>query len=72
MNKRKDIVPNNLKEYRLKAGLTQQQVAKTVGVNSAERICHWEKGRNTPNMEHLRKLCSLFKASVENLYKKLD
>lgn len=43
MNKRKDIVPNNLKEYRLKNGLTQQQAAVAIGVNSAERICHWEK-----------------------------
>jgi len=40
MNKRKEIVPNNLKEYRRKAGLTQQQVAHYLGFATEERICH--------------------------------
>ena len=31
MNKRKDIVPNNLKEYRVKSGLTQKQVSEKLG-----------------------------------------
>lgn len=68
MNKRKIIVPNNLKEYRLKAGLTQKQVAKLLGVNSEERICHWENGRNVPNMMNLIKLCKIYKVAPGELY----
>jgi len=71
MNKRKENVPNNLKEYRLKAGLTQQQVAKLLGVNSEERICHWEKGRNVPSLINLLKLCTIYRATPLQLYKEL-
>jgi len=48
MNKRKNIVPNNLKQYRLNAGLTQKEVVKTIGVNSSEQIYHWKKRNNVP------------------------
>ncbi len=68
MNKRKDIVPNNLKEYRLKAGLTQKQVAKLIGVNNEERVCHWEKGNNVPTTFNLMKLCKIYNIKMEKLY----
>ena len=68
MNKRKEIVPNNLKEYRLKAGLTQKQVAETLKVFE-ERISHWEKGNNVPTIENLFKLSLLYKTKIENFYK---
>lgn len=68
MNKRKEIVPNNLREYRLKAGLTQKQVALKIGVNNQERICHWEKGRNMPSATNLIKLCKLYKIELAKIY----
>jgi transcriptional regulator with XRE-family HTH domain len=68
MNKRKEIIPNNLKEYRLKAGLTQKQVAELVGVNNQERICHWEAGRNVPSALNLMKLCDIYKTNPSKLY----
>lgn len=68
MNKRKTIIPNNLKEYRLKVNLTQKQVAKLIGVNSEERVCHWEKGNNVPSALNLVKLCTLYKTEPKNLY----
>jgi len=71
MNKRKDIIPNNLKENRLKCGLTQKEVAQKLGVNSQERISHWEKGRNVPNISSLVKLCKLYKVNLNILYPKL-
>jgi transcriptional regulator with XRE-family HTH domain len=37
MNTRKDIAPNNLREFRVKAGLTQKQVAAFLGLQ-------WEDG----------------------------
>jgi DNA-binding XRE family transcriptional regulator len=68
MNKQKRVVQNNLKKYRLKAGLSQKQVAKLIGVNNAERVCHWEKGNNIPVMANLKKLCSLYSTRLEDLY----
>jgi len=71
MNKRKEVMPNNLKEYRLKAGLTQKQVATLLGVNCEKRICHWEKGKNIPNLINPLKLSILYKATPVHLYSKL-
>ncbi len=68
MNKRKEIIPNNLKEYRLKAGLTQKQVAQMLGVNNEERVCHWEAGRNVPGALNLIKLGKLYKVNLLKLY----
>ncbi len=71
MNKRKDIVPNKLKEYRMKAGLTQKEVATLLGFTSEDRICHWEKGRNIPSLINLFKLAKAYRATVMELYSEL-
>lgn len=68
MNKRKVIVPNNLKEYRLKFGYRQIDVAHFLGFQTEERICHWEKGNNIPSLFNLFKLSSLYKATPMELY----
>jgi len=68
MNKRKEPIKNNLKEYRLKAGLTQKEVAKLIGVNSEERVCHWEQGRNVPGALNLIKICKLYNISQNQIY----
>lgn len=72
MNKRKDIVPNNLKEYRLKAGLTQKQVVQSLGFTNTVSLCHWEKGLNIPNLINLFKLSALYKVPASNLYAALS
>lgn len=71
MNKRKDIIPNNLKEYRLKCGYTQKEVAEILGFTNTVAICHWEKGKNIPNLINLLKLCLLYKATSMQLYNNL-
>lgn len=53
MNKRKDIVPNNLKEYRLKTGLTQKQVTKLLDLQCEDRLSHWEKGKAMTSVKNL-------------------
>jgi len=68
MNKQKEVIPNTLKENRLKVGITQKQVAEKIGVNSQERISHWEAGRNIPNLANLVKLCKLYKVNVNLIY----
>lgn len=68
MNKRKDIVPNNLKEYRNKCGYKQKEVATILGFATEDRICLWEKGKNIPNLINLLKLSSLYRATPMQLY----
>jgi transcriptional regulator with XRE-family HTH domain len=72
MNKRKEPIKNNLKEYRIKAGLTQRQVAQLIGVNNEERVCHWESGRNVPNVFNLMKLCEIYKTTPLELFSEIN
>lgn len=68
MNTRKEIIPNNLKEYRLKVGLTQKQVAEMMGLKCEDRISHWEKGYASPSVLNLLKLCEIYRISAGELY----
>lgn len=68
MNKRKEIVPNNLKEYRNKCGYKQKEVANILGFATEDRICLWEKGKNIPNLINLFKLSSLYRSTPMQLY----
>jgi transcriptional regulator with XRE-family HTH domain len=47
-----------IKDYRLKAGLSQQELSEKIGVSSAgqQRIANWESGYRTPASEYLLKL----------------
>jgi DNA-binding XRE family transcriptional regulator len=72
MNTRKEIIPNNLKEYRIKAGLTQKQVARKLGFSNEVSICHWEQGKNIPNLINLLKLSKLYNSNAESLYSELN
>lgn len=67
MNKRKDIAPNKLKDYRVKAGLTQKQVAEKLGMQCEDRISHWEKGTALPNIKNLFKLSKIYKMPVKKI-----
>lgn len=71
MNKRKDIIPNHLKEYRLKCKYTQKEVATILGFATEDRICLWEQGKNIPNLINLLKLSSLYRATPMQLYPEL-
>jgi transcriptional regulator with XRE-family HTH domain len=72
MNKRKDIIPNNLKEFRLKAGLTQKQVAEMLGLQCEDRLSHWEKGIAMPNIINLMKLMKIYNTNLESLYSSFE
>ena len=71
MNKRKDIIPNHLKKFRLKCGHTQKEVATILGFTSEDRICLWEQGKNIPNLINLLKLSSLYRATPMQMYPEL-
>lgn len=60
---------NNLKHYRLKHNLTQQQVAELLGHKSVSRLSAWEQGTSMPSIDNLFQLCWIYKVNAEMLYK---
>lgn len=56
-----------LKELRLKAGLTQAEVAKELNVNQSA-VHLWETGKIRIARKHHKKLARLYKVKVEELF----
>ena len=46
-----------IRDFRESKGLTQKELAEIVGVQDAV-ISNWETGRNRPNVDVLKKLCT--------------
>lgn len=63
----KELINNNIRFYRLKLGMTQAELAKTLGVGQ-QTVCLWESYRNTPHMSNLKKLASVFGCNVGDLF----
>ncbi len=60
---------NKLREFRLKAQLTQRAVAKKLGFESHNRICRWENGVAFPSVSNLFKLSALYGVKPDELYR---
>lgn len=58
---------NNVKEYRTKNNLNQQQVARVLGIERST-YSSWETGRSMPNAAQLLNLAKIYNASVEELF----
>ena len=56
----------NLKSIRKEKGLSQKQVALKLNVVES-CYANWEQGRTEPNISMLRKLCQLFKITIDEL-----
>ena len=56
----------NIKEYRLKKGYTQEQLAYELGVSS-QTVSRWETGINYPDIVMLPIIAELFDTSIDNL-----
>lgn len=60
---------NNIKELRIRAGLSQMKLASLLGV-SLTSLIKWENGAGRPNEENMAKLKHIFakpsKSSSEN------
>ena len=54
------------KEYRKKAGLTQAEAAKKVGVTQSS-ISYWEKGKTTPSVESLFRMAEVYGCKIGDL-----
>lgn len=53
-----------LKQCRLDCGLTQQQVAEKIGVDTST-YAHYEGGRRMPDIKRLKMLCDLFDIAIQ-------
>ena len=65
--KRREVVQNNLVEFRKAAKLTQQQLADAVGV-TRQTIIAIEKGNYTPSVLLALKLAGTLKKSIGELF----
>ena len=65
------ILKTNIKEYREKALIKQNELAKLVGVRR-ETIVHLENGRYNPSLKLAMDIAKVFNASVESLFEFVD
>lgn len=59
---------NKIREFRKKKNLSQEQVAKEMGLNQ-HTISQWETGERTPSVKKALKLAEILGTTVDNLYK---
>ena len=66
-------MPNSLRDYRKRAGFTQHEVARILGLGKrgADSVMQWERGYRFPNVVNWFKLSVLYKVSPEELYTEL-
>ena len=57
----------NLRQARTDAGLTQEELAERIGVNSGKVIYTWERGNGRPDCDKIVKLCAALKISSDML-----
>jgi putative transcriptional regulator len=62
-----DRVINQVKEYRLQLGLSQEELARAVGV-SRQSVNSIERGRYTPSLPLALKFAQLFGCRTEELF----
>lgn len=62
----KEIIGNNLKDYRLKLDYNQEELAKYIGVERST-ISHFENATREISLIHLNKLADLFGIEVDAL-----
>ena len=58
-----------LKEGRMKAGLTQRQLAEKLGYTSPQYVSNWERGRVAPPVYILPKVARATKVNAETIQK---
>lgn len=61
------IVGNNIKQFRIKNGLTQTEVAKYLGLNNHTLLSYYENGERAVSVENLNKLANLFRVDMDIL-----
>ena len=59
-------LPENLKKYRIRKDLTQEDVAVYLGI-TAQSVSKWERGESYPDITFLPALANIFETSVDLL-----
>jgi transcriptional regulator with XRE-family HTH domain len=59
--------PNKIREYRLKAGLSQRKLAALLG-RGKDAVSSWERGLTLPNVPRLLKMAKILGTLAESLY----
>ena len=57
---------NKYKYFRLKLGMTQAMVAKSLGITQGT-VANWEKGNTNPTAKLLPKVAKLYKCKIDAL-----
>jgi DNA-binding XRE family transcriptional regulator len=60
-------VSHNLKLHRIKAGFTQLELAKRLGVKERV-ICFWETGRSEPHIEQAVNIARILEAEPKEIF----
>ncbi len=63
----RDNISKNIAYYRKKAGMTQFQLAKELGVGTTS-VSTWERGANAPDIETLYHICKIFGLTLDEMY----
>lgn len=57
---------NKIKEYRVRHGMTQEDLAQKLKLDRSS-VAKWEVGENTPRLKHLLALSKIFQCTIEEL-----
>ena len=66
-----DISFTNLKMYRVKAGMTQEDIAEKLGV-SRQAVAKWERGESMPDIGSCITLADIFGITVDMLVRNMQ
>lgn len=60
-----------IRQQRMNIGITQNELADVFGFRTPQFVSNWERGRSSPPMHTLAKLCDVLKVSKEALISKM-
>ena len=59
------MLGQNLKDIRIKNKYNQEDIAEQLGVTK-QTISNWEKGKRTPDINHLIKLANIYQVTLDS------
>lgn len=67
----KEITPNQARNFRIEANLTQSDVAFLLEIKNIGRISEWEYGTSKPGLEHVIGLSLIYQRLESQIYYEL-
>lgn len=65
------MLSRSLQTMRVRANLSQRDVANHMGYATPQFISNWERGVSCPPVESVKKLASLYKVDAEGLFNEI-